>query len=501
MTRRTVFAALGAAPFFPGTSFAQSPNRKAQPASGNWWESTAAIIRVSLTDRRGRDRAFPLDSAAASKRLDELRAAGVDAVEIFASHEGGNSYGGLDAINRYRLNPEAGTMADFRRLVHLVHQKGMRITTFDNLGYSSVEAVDFLKACDDIRVGKKTRETNFFIWSDTPDAPPPGSYGKLDRYFFVRPDHGPRYDPVKSEFWQFSERAGKYYWTKWGGTDLAGKPVRLPQYNWASPEFQQEAERVIRFWMDTGIDGMIIDAVNWYVGCNWRLNRRYMTDVIASYGKMFSQPEGAGGFHEDPVPWITEGGWTCVQDYGLGIWWEKDNNTIQKAIDTSDPRPLERVLRDYHDRVVEADGTLYYYPPRFEDGRKTSLAVALVAAVGDMVVFGEGRSPASPDAEHSRVLKIKQEHPAMHQLGGRMALPTAADDKHYAFLRIARDRSERILVVMNFQPEPQAVEVDLSGVDFATMTGLDGGGTVERQSPWRVELPAFGYRFYKLTAP
>ena len=110
---------------------------------------------------------------------------------------------------------------------------------------------------------------------------------------------------------------------RWDGVDLAGKAVRLPQYNWGSEEFQQECEKIVRFWMDTGIDGMMIDAVNWYVGCDWAKNRKRMTDVIASYGGKYSQPEGAGAFHDDPVPWVTDGGWTCVQDYGLGIFWEE----------------------------------------------------------------------------------------------------------------------------------------------------------------------------------
>ena len=150
----------------------------------------------------------------------------------------------------------------------------------------------------------------------------------------VRPTHlpggkpGTFYDSTKHEFWAWSERAGKYYWSKWAGVDLAGKDVRLPQYNWGSAAFQEEAEKIVRFWMDTGIDGMIIDAVNWYVDHTWALGRRRMTDVIASYDNSYSQPEGAGGFREDPVAWITEGGWNSVQDYGLGIWWESESDVI-----------------------------------------------------------------------------------------------------------------------------------------------------------------------------
>jgi glycosidase len=110
----------------------------------------------------------------------------------------------------------------------------------------------------------------------------------------------------------YSERAGKHYWTKWANEDWASddpgrKVFRLPQFNWSSESFQQEVENVIRFWMETGIDGWVLDAVNWYVGCTWKVNRRYMTDVIQEYGNAFVQPEGAGAFLEDPVAWITEG--------------------------------------------------------------------------------------------------------------------------------------------------------------------------------------------------
>jgi len=57
------------------------------------------------------------------------------------------------------------------------------------------------------------------------------------------------------------------------------------------------------------------------------------------------QPEGAGAFREDPVAWITEGGYNSVQDYGLGIWWEDGTDVIGNAMESGDPRPIERALR------------------------------------------------------------------------------------------------------------------------------------------------------------
>jgi hypothetical protein len=155
--------------------------------------------------------------------------------------------------------------------------------------------------------------------------------------------------------------------------------------------------------------------------------------------------------------------------------------------------------------VVEARGTLYFNPPRFEDARKSHLAMALAAATGELVclaaVIGGLWSPLFPDAEDSRILKWKADHPAMHNLSRRRVLPTAAPERHYAVLRTARDNSQRIIAVMNFQAEAQSVEVVLGGVDFDTMTDLEDGSRVDRPAQLRLEMPPYGYRFFRLAGP
>jgi glycosidase len=326
-----------------------------------------------------------------------------------------------------------------------------------------------------------------------------------DRVFFVRPTHLPGGEPgtfypsEKHEYWEWSERAGKFYWTKWGGEDRQGRKVRLPQYDWRSPAFQEEAEKIVRYWMDTGIDGMVIDAVNWYVGCTWELNRRRMTDVLASYGNAYAQPEGAGAFREDPVAWIAEGGWNSVQDYGLGIWWEDGTNVIKNAVDTGDPRPLEAALRSYHDRVIAAGGSLYYQPTEFDDAPRSNLAFATLATIGSLIQV-EYRPDRSLSSEARWLLGIKARHPALHQRGARRQLATGADDKQYAFLRTsAGEAGERVLVVLNFQKTPQDVAVDLSGVAASTLVDLKTDEVLESKSWLHVAMPAYGYRMFSVT--
>ena len=176
----------------------------------------------------------------------------------------------------------------------------------------------------------------------------------------------------------------------------------------------------MRFWMDTGVDGMVIDAVNWYVDHTWAIGRRRMTDVIAGYDNSYSQPEGAGAFREDPVAWITEGGWNSVQDYGLGIWWEDGTDVVGNAINSGDPRPIERALVDYHDRVVAAGGTLYHHAPKFDDPVRRELAIATVALVGDLVGMSYPDEFPLPGGT-GWLLDQKRRHPALHQTEARAA--------------------------------------------------------------------------------
>jgi hypothetical protein len=75
----------------------------------------------------------------------------------------------------------------------------------------------------------------------------------------------------------------------------------------------------------------------------------------------------------------------------------------------------------------------------------------------------------------------------------------AAPDRHYAFLKVAADGGERVLVVLNFRPEEESVQVDLGGVDFVGLRDLATGAPVARAVPWSCTLPPHGYRFLGLT--
>lgn len=463
-----------------------------------WYVSAGAVKRVTLkpTTKYWRFEHLSLKPEVARQQILKWKSEGITALEIFAPEEGGDSYDGLDAKNRYRLDPGLGSMADFKRLVKLAHSLGVKVTVFENLGYSAVDGVQFKKAEDAVRKGEVNRYTKMFLWSKSSNAPKPAA---SNGYFFCRPTL-PGYNPTRSEFWQWSRRAKAYYWTRWPGKDASGNTLHLPQYNWSGSAWPEESSNVVHFWMNTGIDGMVLDAVNWYVGADWQKIDHSITDVIASYGNDFSQPEGGGGFGEDPVGWVTEGNFTNIYDYGLGIWWSKTNRPLVTSVEQSDPAIFEKALRKYHDRVVAAGGTLYFPVPALDNASDQRFAEALIVASGDLPCFCDPVGKITAPAEGiSQLLKLKPENPALYQNSLRRRIPTKDDAQVYAIERYAADNSERLLLVFNFSDVPVHATIDLGaihGKEFIDLFTGQRAQTVGEKLP--TPLKGHGYVIFKI---
>jgi hypothetical protein len=481
-----------------GTPHAVAQKPPQHRAKLPWYVTAGAIHRVTLkpSTKYWRFEHLSLNPTEARRQMLQWRSEGISALEIFAPEEGGNSYDGLDAKDRFQLDPNLGSIADFRRLVALAHSLDMRAITFQNLGYSAVDAPVFEKAEDEVRQGKSAQESDFFYWNKTVDAPPPAS---SNSYFFVRPAL-PGYDPAKNELWQWSDRAHAYYWTRWPGKDANGNTIHLPQYNWTARAWPDEAARTVRFWMNTGLDGMVLDAVNWYAGADWQKVNQTLTHVIASYGDELSQPEGGGGFHDDPVGWVKEGNFTNIYDYGLGIWWSKNERSLITSVQQGKPEMLEEALRDYHDRVVAAGGTLYFPVPQFENPDDQIFAEALIATLGDLPCYCDpvGRITA-PAPDIPELLKLKPQHPALFQNSLRRRVATGDDANVYAVERYAADDSERLLLLFNFSHDVVTTSVDVGALRGRQLEDLIARG----QQPIAgnhlvIRLSPHGYRIFEV---
>src|SRR4029077_8241961 len=109
---------------------------------------------------------------------------GFTGIQVFVQADGGRRYNKPDARKHYPIAPTYGSIDDFKRVVHIAHGLAMPVVVFTNLDHSALDAPAFLKACDDVREGRDSKEGKWFLWSDSADGPPPATG---DTYFMVRP--------------------------------------------------------------------------------------------------------------------------------------------------------------------------------------------------------------------------------------------------------------------------------------------------------------------------
>ena len=72
---------------------------------------------------------------------------------------------------------------------------------------------------------------------------------------------------------------------------------------------------------------MVVDAVNWYIGSDWQIIRR----TISDRGPDTLHPESTDRSADDPVAWVAERAVAVIMDYGLKIWWDDDLDVIREA--------------------------------------------------------------------------------------------------------------------------------------------------------------------------
>jgi oligo-1,6-glucosidase len=166
-------------------------------------------------------------------KLDYLAALGVDVLWLSPIFQSPNADNGYDISDYEAIMPEFGTMADFEELLASVHQRGLRLILDLVVNHSSDEHCWFQES----RKSKDNPYRDYYIWKSPPAGGPPNNW----QSFFSGPA------------WEFDEATGEYY------LHLFAK--KQPDLNWENPALRQEIYRMMRFWLDKGVDGFRMDVI------------------------------------------------------------------------------------------------------------------------------------------------------------------------------------------------------------------------------------------------
>jgi maltose alpha-D-glucosyltransferase / alpha-amylase len=146
---------------------------------------------------------------------------------------------GYDISNYLDVNPVYGTLDDFRAFLDQAHRRGLQVMIELVINHTSDQHPWFQAA----RVAPPgSPERDFYVWSDTDQR------YRDARIIFT--------DTEKSN-WTWDPVAKAYYWHRFFS--------HQPDLNFDNPAVIDEVIKVMRFWLDMGVDGLRLDAVPYLV--------------------------------------------------------------------------------------------------------------------------------------------------------------------------------------------------------------------------------------------
>jgi glycosidase len=163
-----------------------------------------------------------------TQKLDYLKSLGITALWLMPIYPS-PSYHGYDVTDYFSVNPQYGTMDDFKNLLSQAHMRGIHIILDMVLNHTSDQNPWFINSNNNVAPYR-----DWYIWSDTN----PGYLGPLGTAWF----------------------AGKqgYYYGIFGAS--------MPDLNYRNPAVTNEVDKIAAFWLkDTGVDGFRLDAINYLI--------------------------------------------------------------------------------------------------------------------------------------------------------------------------------------------------------------------------------------------
>lgn len=271
-------------------------------SSGSGWWSAATVYQIYPRSFADADGDGVGDLSGIVSKIPYLTALGVDAIWISPFYPSAGADAGYDVSDPCAIDPQFGTFDDFDRIVALAHDANIRVII-------------------DVVPNHTSSEHRWFVDALAARA----DSAARSRYIF-RPGRG---DGPPND-WE--SVFGGPAWTRVAGSDdwyLHLFDREQPDLNWRNPEVRDEYDRVLRFWLDRGVDGFRIDVAHGLI----------KAEGLPDIGTARTNPVDAGG--------------------DIGPMWDQDEvHEIYRA--------WRRLLAEYgEDRILVAEA----WPPHDRLGK------------------------------------------------------------------------------------------------------------------------------------
>ena len=169
------------------------------------------------------------------ERLDHIKSLGCDGIWFSPIYPSPGADCGYDIADYMDIAPEFGGMEAFKKVLEGVHQRGMKLLMDLVVNHTSDEHEWFQKSRRRI-----DPYTDYYIWR------PAKPNGKLPNNWDSN---------FEGKAWTYDEIRGEYY--------LHLFAVKQPDLNMDNPLVREEVKKILRFWLDMGVDGFREDVITY----------------------------------------------------------------------------------------------------------------------------------------------------------------------------------------------------------------------------------------------
>jgi glycosidase len=166
-------------------------------------------------------------------KLDYIKSLNVDGIWFSPIYPSPNADYGYDIADYRNINPEYGTLDDFKMILDGAHERGMRVFMDLVVNHTSDEHEWFKESCK----SKDNPYHDYYIWRKGNGKKPPNNW----------------LSSFEGGAWEYNKNLDEYY--------LHVFAKKQPDLNMDNPKVREEVKNIMRFWLDMGVDGFREDVI------------------------------------------------------------------------------------------------------------------------------------------------------------------------------------------------------------------------------------------------
>lgn len=201
--------------------------------SSNWFKD-AVVYQIYPRSFQDSNNDGIGDLNGIKQRLPYLKKLGVDVLWLNPIYRSPDVDNGYDIADYEAIHPDFGTMDDFEQLLSAIHENQMKLLMDLVVNHTS----DQHKWFQESKKSQDNPYADYYIWRDPVDGHEPNNWGAS----------------FNGSAWTYVPERGQYY--------LHLFALEQPDLNWENPEVRQQVYKIMRFWLDKGIDGFRMDVIN-----------------------------------------------------------------------------------------------------------------------------------------------------------------------------------------------------------------------------------------------